>query len=534
MRLARILIFSRMTFNGPAHRLIAPVEQSIDAWYNLEGNGRATWILLALFVLAWTTFHTLAFASIDLHPDLTEIYAWSRHPSAGYYKHPPLPALVAGVWFAVFPVADWSMHLLAIATSALGLFAVDLIARRYLSGDKRLLALLLLLLTPFYQFHGQRFNANQVLLWAWPLATYCFLRAFETRAIVWAIAAGVAAAVAMLGKYYSIFLVAALVVAALAHPARWTYFRSPSPWVSAIAAIVTLAPHLHWLVTTGSEPFKYAYAVHGEASLMRLVAGSASYLFGAVGYVALPIAIYVLAVRPDRRTLADALWPVDQDRRMLVVLLAVMILLPALSAPFLGLLVSSLWSMEAWFLLPIVLLAPNTVVLPRWNAVRVALFVLVLTAVMLVAAPLIAWTRHTRDDQQGRSFYRLVSDEIMREWRRHTDRPLTIVMGDLNTVPAVSFYSPDHPDSVPDFVLRVIPWVTGERLKREGWAMVCRLDDVGCVAEAVRRSSAEPQARRSDIEVARRYLGGFEKSERFILIIVPPNLSPSSTRERPT
>ena len=505
-----------------AAALLSPLEHPIDAWYNLERSGRATWILLALFVLAWTTFQVLAFASIDLHPDLTEIYAWSRHPSAGYYKHPPLPALVAAGWFAVFPVADWSIHLLAIVTSALALFVVDLIARRYLSGDKRLLALLLLLLTPFYQFHGQRFNNNQVLLWAWPLATYCFLRAFETRAIVWAAATGAATALAMLGKYYSIYLVAALVVAALAHPARWTYLRSPSPWISAIVGIVTLAPHLHWLVTTGAEPFKYAYAVHGEASLMLLVAGSAIYVLGAVGYVALPIAIYLLAVRPDRRTLADALWPADPDRRMLVVLLAVMILLPALSAPFLGLLVTSLWTMEAWFLLPIILLAPTTVVLLRRNAVRVAFFVLVLTAVMLVVAPLIAWTRHTRDDQQGRSFYRLVSDEIMREWRRHTDRPLTIVMGDLNTVPAVSFYTTDHPDSVPDFVLRVVPWVTAERLKREGWAMVCRQDDVLCVSEAVRRSSVEPRAGRSDIEVARRYLGKFGKSERFMLIIVPP------------
>src|ERR1700736_3245179 len=138
-----------MTSSAPAHRLIMPLEHPIYAWYNLERSGRATWILLALFVLAWTTFQVLAFASIDLHPDLTEIYAWSRHPSAGYYKHPPLPALVAAGWFAVFPVADWSIHLLAIVTSALALFVVDLIARRYLSGDKRLLALLLLLLTPF-------------------------------------------------------------------------------------------------------------------------------------------------------------------------------------------------------------------------------------------------------------------------------------------------------------------------------------------------------------------------------------------------
>ncbi len=89
------------------------------------------------------------------------------------------------------------------------------------------------------------------------------------------------------------------------------------------------------------------------------------------------------------------------------------------------------------------------------------------------------------------------------EWRRHTDRPLTIVMGDL--AEAVTFYSPDHPDSVPDFDLRVAPWVTPERLEREGYAVLC--DQPACVNEAARRAAAEPRAIRREFELSRRYLG---------------------------
>ena len=152
-------------------------------------DGRSA-ILLLLFVSAWTVFHIVAHASIDLHPDLVEMYAWGLHPSAGYYKHPPLGALIPAAWFAVFPAADWSFHLLAMVNAAVALFAVDRIARLYLSGDKRLLVLLLLLLTPFYQFHAQRFASNQVLLSTWPIATYCFLRAFKTRGLAWSAAAG--------------------------------------------------------------------------------------------------------------------------------------------------------------------------------------------------------------------------------------------------------------------------------------------------------------------------------------------------------
>jgi hypothetical protein len=151
--------------------------------------------------------------------------------------------------------------------AAAGLFATDLIARRYLEGDKRILVLLLLLLTPFYQFHGQRFASSQTLLSTWPIATYCFLRAFETRGLVWSAAAGAAAALAMLGKYYSIFLIAGFLAAVLAHPGRWAYLRSASPWISAAVGGVVLAPHVQWLFATEFTPFSYATALHAGASL---------------------------------------------------------------------------------------------------------------------------------------------------------------------------------------------------------------------------------------------------------------------------
>ena len=86
------------------------------------------------------------------HPDVVEVYGWGQHPAPGYQKHPPLGGLVAGAWFTAFPTSDWAAYLLAMANAALALFFVDLIARRYVSGDKRLMVLLLLMFTPLYQF----------------------------------------------------------------------------------------------------------------------------------------------------------------------------------------------------------------------------------------------------------------------------------------------------------------------------------------------------------------------------------------------
>jgi 4-amino-4-deoxy-L-arabinose transferase-like glycosyltransferase len=497
---------------------IARLERAIGAWFDPQNADRAVAALLLSFVLAWTVFHAVSYAFVDLHPDLVEIYGWSRHPSGGYYKHPPLAALAATAWFAVFPAADWSFHLLAMVNAAIALFAVDCIARRYVSPDKRLLVLLFLLLTPFYQFHAQRFSTNQVLLAAWPIATYCFLRAFETRTLAWSVAAGATAGLAMLGKYYSVYLVAAFIVAALAHPARWAYLRSPSPWVSAVVGLVVLVPHLRWLMTSTFTPFDYVYVAHGHSALPAVIASVGFYLVGAAGYVALPTAIYGLAVRPDARLLAETFWPSDPDRRMLVVLLAAQLLLPALSAPFLGVELTPLWSMQAWFLLPIILLGPPTAVVPRMKAAYIAAAVIGITALALAAAPVVAWTKHTGGTKHGQSYYRAISDEITQEWRRHTDRPLTIVMGDM--AEAVTFYSPDHPDAVPYFNLRVAPWVTPDRIAHEGYAVLC--DQPNCVNEAARRAAGEPRAIRREIELKRRHLGHEGPSARFTVLIVPP------------
>jgi len=78
----------------------------------------------------------------------------------------------------------------ALTNSALALWAVDLIARRFVAGDKRMLVLLLLMLLPIYQFHAQRSMPMRCWLATWPIATYCFLRSFETRRDPVAIAAG--------------------------------------------------------------------------------------------------------------------------------------------------------------------------------------------------------------------------------------------------------------------------------------------------------------------------------------------------------
>jgi 4-amino-4-deoxy-L-arabinose transferase-like glycosyltransferase len=500
---------------------LAAIERTVDAWYDSADTTRATLILLSLFIGLWTIFHIIAYSSIGLHADLLEMYAWGQHPAAGYSKHPPLGALIAAAWFSVFPATTWAFHLLAMANAAIGLFFIDLITRRYLSGDKRLLVLLLLLLTPFYQFMGQRFGSSQTLLSTWPIATYCFLRAFETRNIKWSVLVGVTAAVAMLGKYYSIYLIGGMLVAALMHPARQAYFKSQSPWISACCGFIVLAPHIYWLASNSFQPFEYALSAHRSASLAAVTTQIAEYTFGGLAYVALPVAVYLLAIRPNRATLQSALWPSDPDRRMLVVLLAAFLLLPVITAPFIGALLTSMWTMHAWFLLPIVMLLPDNLVLPRRSARHVALLVSAIAIGALIAAPGVAWVYHSYGTKNGIEYYQAGSEVVTSAWRQAFGSRLPIVMGSSDYSASMTFYSQDHPDSVPGLDLRNSPWVNARDLDRVGFVVICGHAEVWCLEDIEARQLNIPNARRIDVDLVNRYLGHAGPPHRVRFLLVP-------------
>ena len=511
--------------------------RAFGTWLDNAPKGLATRFLVLWFVLLYTAFAVVSSASVGLHPDLLDTYARSLHPAAGYDGQPPLAALMAAGWFSLFPPTDWAFHLLAMVNAALGLYATDRIARRYLDGDKRIAVLLLLLLTPFYQFMGQRFGADQTLLATWPIATYCFLRAFETRDLAWSAGAGAAAALAVLGSYYSAFLIAGFVAAVLAHPGRRTYLRSWSPWLSLVVGAIVSAPHIQWLLATGFVTLGDVGALQTGTPLAEVLRKDAICIVEGVASVGVLLALYWLAVRPDRATLRETLWPPVPDGRMLVVVLATPLVLPVLVALLVGAVLTPLWTMPASFLLPIVLLRPKAAELTRVAAIRITALVAAITIGTLAAAPWLAWRTHVEGTREGREYYRLVSAEITNASHLATGSPLRIVMGDAGLASAVAFYSPDHPDAMPGFENPSVPspphqgeteggWISPDRLAKDGWAAICNADDEQCVAAARQQAAGKSNVQFISYSTMNRYLGKPGKLGRFFFILAAPESKP--------
>ena len=136
----------------------------------------------------------------------------------------------------------------------------------YLDIEKRVAGLALLMFVPFFNFHALKFNVNTVLMPLWAATTFWFLRSYKTRSALYAALAGIGAAGCMLGKYWSVFLLAGLAVAALIDQRRAAYFRSAAPWITIAVGLVVHRAASALALPHDFAPFDYAMAVHGAKS----------------------------------------------------------------------------------------------------------------------------------------------------------------------------------------------------------------------------------------------------------------------------
>ena len=494
------------------------------SWLDGIEAGWAVPLLLVGFVAVWMAYLVIAYLCGDLHPDVLEAWTFGRTFEWGYSKHPPLMGWVARAWTSVLPLTNWSFQLMALTNSAIALWAVDLISRRFVRGDKRVVVLLLLMLLPTYQFHAQRFNANTVLLATWPIATYCFLRSFETRQVVWAVAAGATAALAMLGKYYSVFLIGSFVFAAICHPQRRAYFGSVAPWISTATGFAALGPHLYWLAKTDAKPINYALALHAGKAFGPALQEGMLFILGVALVLALPTATWILIAGDRLKRFYGDFRAMDPGLFLLFLVSVGTIVFPVIVAVGFGTDMQPIWALQGLFLFAILIVCGASYPIERFYSVNltVLVFGIALLAVA-VAAPVHAVYRNLHPLSEGRNFYQLSAMELTRQWHRQSDSALPAVGGDDVLAFATAFYSPDHPVREERLVYPVNDLRPPPTTFHRGWAGLCFAGDPDCIASMERTAGRAPRYVKSEFVLESKLLGWPGATQGFAALIVPPS-----------
>jgi hypothetical protein len=384
--------------------------------------------------------------------------------------------------------------------------------------------LLLLMLLPTYQFHAQRFNANAVLLATWPIATYCFLRSFETRQVVWAVAAGATAALAMLGKYYSVFLISSFVFAAVCHPQRRPYFGSLAPWVSTVVGFAVLGPHLHWLAMTGAMPFAYALERHTGKALVPSLIEALFFILGVALVLALPTVTWVMIAGNRLKKLSQDFRAMNPGLLLLFLVSVGTIVLPLVTFVALGSDMPPIWALQGLFLFAILIVCGASYPIERFYSVNLAVLTIgIAVLAVVVVAPIHALYRNSHPLNEGRNFYQLSAMELTRLWHQQSDIALPAVGGDEGLAMALAFYSPDHPL----FDMRLVCPKT-EALPQanfnRGWAALCFEEDVVCIDSMQRIAARASRIVSSGFVVQSTLLGRPGATQRFRAFIVLPSV----------
>ena len=177
------------------------------------------------------------------------------------------------------------------------------------------------------------------------------------------------------------------------------------------------------------------------------------------------------------------------------------------------------------------LLSSPLVTISRRATVRLVVLAIIFPLVMVVISPVVAIVIHREGVPNYGNDYRLVAKAVESAWRRYTDKPLRIIgsIGDL--VNGIDFYLADQPSTRDILNPTQTPWIDGDRIGREGVAIVCPEAEIFCLRTTSYYLAYYRTSETEDVVIARRYFSTYDTPVRYKIVIVPPQATHPEHRE---
>ena len=502
------------------------------------------WLVIQLAILhavLWTFILINLKAAQDVHMDVAEAWGWGQKFLWGYGKHPPLSGWVAGLWFKVFPAADWATYALAMAIVGIGMVICWLLSLRVVDARRAFLVVVMVALYPIFNFKGFKYNPDLLQLVTLPLLVLAYLNAFEKRSWQSGIWLGLAGALALMTKYWVLTMIGAIGLAALIHPERLRFLLSPAPWVAIATMVVAMIPHIVWLAEVHFVPLTYAgdtYSLEDSRLVHQLVAG---YALHNVALLALPVVLAALAmawVPPWRKLLLRTpsriitrAWArganpgVNVSQALNVWIIQIIVAVgPPLGALVFSIYMKTDWGISLFFLVPLALVAIPALRVQSATLFNIVAIWLVLSVATLAASPWIA-AREMAANAGNAAIYGARSElarELTQAWHTRFGSRWAVVAGTMEQIQPLVFYSPDHPSAL----LPLEAWDSGltsrDDVKRYGFIGVFDPTDGRLPAFEKWVSETAPNAERIVMTTRRFTHGKAGPSMSWNIYIAPP------------
>ena len=221
--------------------------------------------LLLVVIVALTAWRALAIATsgLDLYVDEAQYWTWSQSLAWGYFSKPPMIAAVIAATTSVCGDGELCVKSGALLLYPCTTMLVWAISRRLFDAGTAFWTAIVFITLPGVALSSVIISTDVPLFLAWSAALYAYLKALDTDAWRWWLAAGVAGGLGLLTKYtMAIFAVSVLLHLAIT-PALRPRFRSPKLYVAAALAALVFAPNLVWNAQNGWPTLGHTAQISG-------------------------------------------------------------------------------------------------------------------------------------------------------------------------------------------------------------------------------------------------------------------------------
>ncbi len=455
--------------------------------------GRAFAAFLALHAALWTALPALLYPNLPL--DLIEALMYGREWQLGYDKLPPLPWWLVQVAYQLVG-HDFAYYLLAQIAVAAGLAVVFLTARALVGTTGALASVLIVDGLHYLNYTSAKFNHDVVQLPFWALAGFAFHRALRGRQNADWLLLGLAVGISLWAKYFVAVLAIPLALFVLLDREARQTLKTPGPYIALAAALVTMAPHLVWLVNNDFLPFTYAeHRALPSRGLIDHVWRPLQFAIGQLFFLLPSLLIAVPLLLPRSRAGAPALAASADayDRRIVALLafgpVATVLALSALS----GRGTVAMWGYPLWLFLGLWIVLAARRALDGARLARLsAIWAVVFTG--LGAAFIANYAVLPQYDHRYRAVFYPGADiarEISDRYYAVTGKPPVYVIGTMWDGGNIEHYAPSHPRNLVDGKPTRAPWIDLNDLHARGAVVVWTAGDLHVIPPEFRTVAAD-------------------------------------------
>lgn len=212
-------------------------------------NLRIVWCLLCV-ILVIRLFYAWM---VQLVPDEAWYWVWSRHLSTGYFDHPPMVAYLIWIGTRAVGSTELGVRLCGVVLSIGATILIVLLARRLLRNDRAAAWVgIMWIVSPLLTLTGLVATPDMPAIFFSVCGLACALlvadgddRNHRPSAALWLIF-GLCSGLALLSKYTSILLPAAVALAMFFSRSGRAHFRRPWIYLSGVVALLVFSPVIWW------------------------------------------------------------------------------------------------------------------------------------------------------------------------------------------------------------------------------------------------------------------------------------------------